>query len=747
MSEPLYASDQQISTTAEDRFNRWPFAKRVADTIATRAEHSSLIVGIYGPWGDGKTSVLRLMQHELSSHQNVAVVWFNPWHFESQDELIRGFFTTLADTLKRKLGTKLEELGGVLSKYGALLSPVGLGGVKEAGASLSTVGLDELKLRIEQILRESSQRVVVLVDDIDRLDRSEIHSLFKLVKLSAGFENVSYVLAFDDEVVAAALGERYGLGDARAGRSFLEKIVQVPLHLPPPEQIALRQLAFDGVNAALKQASIDLTQSDVQRFVRDFVTGLESRLTTPRQARRLGNALAFALPLLKGEVDVVDQMLIEGVRVFFPKLYGTIRDNPEVFLQDEYIPDHAAGERKKRCQTVIDSALEGLVADEADGVKRMLQELFPRLKGTYGNTFYGRDWDKTWREEQRICTSAYFNRYFSYAIPPRDVSDQRIGEIISAAESGADNLDDAIRATIDRGSASRLVEKLRARAASVNPEAARHLSLVVARNGQLFPQEPGAFSALASTAMQAAMLVAQLVMQVPDEDRSRSRLALEVIATANPLPFAVECLRWLQRDKEAVIVPEDVEATLGKTLAGRIAAQAVTEPPYLQWPGDASGLLWVWRIHGPNGEITAYLERRLEVNGVADAVALLMAFTPIAWGLESGLSHRSDFREDGYKAVSGFVSPDLLFQILRGVYGETLDNAEFHQSRQMPDEERVAHQFAFLHRRAKAEGTGSTRDQAESGPTVAPDEEVGDPTIENAIEAGNAESPAGSGSV
>ena len=61
-SEQFYSSDQPISSHEKDRFDRWPFARRIAETIARRRETSSLVIGIYGPWGDGKTSVLRLME-------------------------------------------------------------------------------------------------------------------------------------------------------------------------------------------------------------------------------------------------------------------------------------------------------------------------------------------------------------------------------------------------------------------------------------------------------------------------------------------------------------------------------------------------------------------------------------------------------------------------------------------------------------------------------------------------------------
>src|SRR4051812_42159022 len=92
-----YIDDAPIASSVEDSFSRARFAERIADVIATRSDPSSLVVGIYGPWGDGKTSVLNLMSGALERHSEVITARFNPWHFESEAHLVRALFDTLAD--------------------------------------------------------------------------------------------------------------------------------------------------------------------------------------------------------------------------------------------------------------------------------------------------------------------------------------------------------------------------------------------------------------------------------------------------------------------------------------------------------------------------------------------------------------------------------------------------------------------------------------------------------------------------
>jgi len=145
-----------------------------------------------------------------------------------------------------------------------------------------------------------------MIDDVDRLEKSEIQAIFKLVKLVADFQFTAYILAFDKDIVAASLSENYSGKDENSGAQFLEKIIQVPLHLPSVPAKDLRNFCFQGVDEALRASGIELSEQQVQEFVRDFSRAFNEDLTTPRKAKLYGNILMFSLPILKGEVNPVD---------------------------------------------------------------------------------------------------------------------------------------------------------------------------------------------------------------------------------------------------------------------------------------------------------------------------------------------------------------------------------------------------------------------------------------------------------
>lgn len=712
-SDGSYSTDQPIRSAEHDRFARAGFARRIAETVVARVDSSSLVLSLSGQWGDGKTSVLHMIDECLQAEDGVVLVRFNPWHFTTEEQLIRGFFGTLASALGKSLNTSGEKIGNFLKTYGGILSiaSASLAGgaislspgemAKDIGEALSTTTLDELKWRIEKGLSESGKRVVVLIDDIDRLDRVETYAIFKLVKLSAGFEYTTYLLAFDEEVVAASLGERYGEGGYAAGKAFLEKIIQVPLHLPPADTVVLRHLAYEGVDKALSQASIDLVQESVDAFTIQFVSGLEPRLETPRQARLYSNALMFSLPLVNGEVDVVDFMLIEGLRVFYPKLYRAIRDNPQLWLK---YGDGGRQDRLNKIRLAVEASTPKIDVEERESLTQgLLKYLFPRV----GDSHYDGEWDAVWAQAKRVCSSEYFHRYFSYGVPPNDLSDRAVDELIASAPSLEKEQLGAALLELLRVNPAVLIKKLRQREKKVSEAEAIGLLLALAQNGSQAPVERGPY-VFGGTRMQMAVLVAQLLRRVPSGE-VRNRIATEIARVAMPIPFAVECARWMMPGRDDPtdqhILTEDVLRNLDAVLVERVVKADEESPLYRQFGADARQIYWLWqKVEGSEvaDRIRNDLARKEE-----EVDAFLDIFVGEGWSLETGLPSRSDFRRDAYDGIARLIDPGEIAGLLRDRYGAELDRPEFYHSGEVPLPLRFAHQFMVVHNKAVEEGRTS----------------------------------------
>jgi len=708
-----YSSDQPIRSKREDRFNRALFAQRVADTTATRSDPSSIVIGLYGPWGGGKSSTLNLMEEALNDHSNVVVVRFNPWLYGSEDRLVHGFFDTLAAVLGASLSEKVERIESALRDYGALLLiasfPLAAGasgsreGSRKASDSSGSVRLEDLKRRVEEVLQEAGKRVVVLVDDIDRLARSEMQALFKLVKLSAAFANTSYVLSFDDEMVASSIGEGYAQAGYEAGRDYLSKIIQVPLHLPPADSMQLRQIVFDGVAAALRQSRIELQKHDVDTFTRYFVGGLEPRLGTPRHAKLYVNAVTFALPLLEEEAHPVDLLLMEGVRIFYPKLYLAIRDNAALFLSGGRDSDQntEGAQRRYLSELIRESSGEATPEQTANLRRDFLEGLFPRLS----QTRYSEALEPDWAREQRVCSEQYFQRYFTYCVPPGDIGDLEVKSFLSGiVAAGASKQDAALDAFARRGAYPRLIQKLHRAAAIMKEDAASELALAIARNASLTTGQPGQKSTLDSPFGQAGHLIDSLLKRIP-ELPDRDRIARSIAEVAQPLTFGFECLRRVSRagdhaDEERVL-SQDGDVAMRSALVDRIQRQASDKPLHRAF-GRAAGELYALWAQRSADEVSAELRRLLE-SEPAEVDVLLDAYAGEGGEPTDGLSADAEISGDAYDAIAQVIDPEIVAAALVQRHGSSLGTGDFYRHDSATIAERVGHQFLWMHRRALRE--------------------------------------------
>lgn len=334
--------------------------------------------------------------------------------------------------------------------------------------------------------------------------------------------------------------------------------------------------------------------------------------------------------------------------------------------------------------------------------------LFPRLKGVFGNTHYGPEWDKKWAGEQRICSDDYFNRYFSYSVAAGDVSDVEVVRLLETlSRMSAAETNGFLKALAERDATPKLITKLRRRQEDIDSAAARNLTLAIVRNGELLLREK---TLLQSTFREAGILVAQLLRRVA-VGQERETLACEIIAEVRPISLGVEYLRWIRPGEHEPetdrIVAKELEQQLAANLAERIRAQADKAPLYQTYGEDAPTLYWFWRKFGDSRIVEEHLRRRFESN-LDEVGNFLESFVGYAWDMETGLRHRSDFRRESYEAVAGLIDPDFVADNLKRRYGTDLVAPEFYQDRDMPLARRIAHQFTYIHLKVREEKTEKT---------------------------------------
>lgn len=696
-------TDRPINTAAEDRFDRAPFARRVADVIRQRKDQATLVVGIYGPWGDGKSSTLSLIKEALAVKGDVVQVDYNPWFFSTSTEnLIRSFFLTLGDTLQKTKLFSREKVGKLLKKYGGLVPKFG-DVLKTAGDALSVVELKAIRSQLEEILKRHKTPIVVFVDDIDRLDRDEIQTLFKLIRLSADFPYVTYVLAFDDGVVSSALAGAYEDGGRAAGRRFVEKIIQVPLHLPSANPEALRKMMFAGVDAVLKANGIDLAEADVYAFANNFSLCFTPLMVTPRQAKLYENALAFAVPNLVGEVNIVDLLLLEAIRSFVPTLYLAIRSNPPLFLKS-YHDSHGN-------ENPLDAVLAAAFAKTEISEKNrdvicgnVLERLFPRVS----QMDYGDDWDRIWAGEKKVCVNEYFSRYFSYGVPTGDVADSMIDQLLLSAIAGDSKaLNDLLTIVAAQSAYPAFIRKLRVREKGVPAQAVLPLINAIALAAQSLPREPGNLIS-DWTIVQAAILTSHLAENFGEQIERFNAIQVAIRESTSHI-YSVELLRWSRSYEEKGetrgFLDEAQIAQLTLAIISKLLVAAGDTSLYQYLGDDTATVLLPWSWFGDQEALRENIEASVKADGPDGAEMLIKVCCGKSWEMQTGIPSISDVSKNVYDTVIRFADPELVLDTLRTRYGKKLDAPEFYVDRTTPLGERLAIQFAHIHLRKAHSGS------------------------------------------
>lgn len=681
----LFSSDKPVSLAGEDKFQRYGFSKGIANIITGREEEACIVIGVYGAWGEGKTSVINFIETELNSESNIITIKFNPWRYNDENLLLIHFFQTLANALDANLKNKKEKIGDQLKKYAKLLTfdvPI-LGNVGEkleaAGEMLAGVDIETLKGRIEDLLKKEKKKIVIFIDDIDRLDKTEIHSIFRLVKLTADFANTTYVLSFDDDMVSAALGDRFGEGNQNSGQNFLEKIIQIPLKIPVAQPAALQKFCFDIINRSIETNKIDLPDDEGRSFGNEFSQNILIMLSTPRLAVRYGNTLSFSMPLLHKEVNMVDLMLIEAIKIFYPKYYELIKSNPEYFIgsySNGYSHDRN-NEKIKLFNELLEKTGSDLSKRQRECIKNLLQRLFPEIKQALQNYSYNRDSANDWFKQQRIASAKYFNRYFSYAVIEGEISDIAFNNFISDIPNQTDpEITKSLKHLIAQSSTETFLLKIRSREEDLSWDVSFKLSRIIAIESELFQKPTGFSFRFASPNGQAVFFIVQLIKKHTNKEE-QLQLIEKLMKEANPFEFASELFYELKRkdkyeEKEFFSVKE--YQTIVAHLITRAQKESVHSSIFEKFPEQTAYLFNEWGAKNKS-QLTKYVKAILNKD-FSKSLDLLRAFTPTIVSTAYETPFKANFAKDDYNFFIALFDKHYIKKLLNKVFSDKKLNKE-----------------------------------------------------------------------
>jgi len=204
-------------------------------------------IGIYGKWGTGKTSLMRMLEKKLNKEKKIKTIWFNAWKFEKEKDIWVALIQTLLNEIKVKDESKKEEAKKIIKKLRYGINWIQMAGFVTSIAlqrpdfhKLSQALDSNLRDRIESIydfekefekLVELSgvDRLVVFIDDLDRCKKDATLHILEAIKLFLYSKRCVYTLGLDHEKICEAIASKFSEDVAE---EYLDKIVQLPFFIP-----------------------------------------------------------------------------------------------------------------------------------------------------------------------------------------------------------------------------------------------------------------------------------------------------------------------------------------------------------------------------------------------------------------------------------------------------------------------------------------------------------------------------------
>ena len=256
-------------------------------------------------------------------------------------------------------------------------------------------GVGDRRAKAEKALNALDKPIIVVLDDIDRLTTSEIRDIFKLVRMTANFPNIIYIVVFDRKRVEAALAEQ-GI----PGRDYLEKILQIAVDLPAVPIHVLNKQILETIDKALSRID-NPGPFDEHVWLDVFMEIIRPLIRNMRDVRRYAAAIQGTVRELDGQIALVDVLALEAVRVFLPDVFSHMHEAVDglTTTSDSY----SGREEPQHLKAQIDRLIKEAGDSHGDVIRAMVERLFPGGQRHVGGSHYRSDWENRWLRERRVA--------------------------------------------------------------------------------------------------------------------------------------------------------------------------------------------------------------------------------------------------------------------------------------------------------------------------------------------------------
>ncbi|MQB56050.1 P-loop NTPase fold protein [Rahnella sp. RcJ3] len=362
--------DAAVESAPDDRYGFKNIADNISRSILSLPQEASNVIGIEGAWGSGKTSLLNLILKSLNQKKDghTHILHISPWLSGSSPvaALLLPVATIIQqETEKRHPPTGLKKLWrkhllspeaqkvieyaqNTSSRVLPLVEYIGqfsrlvnwfAGGLKvfsESRLSLDQKTTTKLREDIARQLVGLDLKFIVVMDDLDRLEPSQVAEVFRLVRAVVDLPRFTHILCYDRHIITHAVEHALNVGD---GNRYLQKIIQFSFKIPRPESFDLRHEFRERAETLYQQINNQPPDSEMATALAAVTDTYGAALSTPREIHQAINTLIFLYPGMRDFVYFPDLCLLQLIRITNPGLY----DWTEHYLTERAVVETGQG--------------------------------------------------------------------------------------------------------------------------------------------------------------------------------------------------------------------------------------------------------------------------------------------------------------------------------------------------------------------------------------------------------------------
>ena len=326
----ILLEEEAIKNENEDLLDLSLFTDSIRDNLLHCNPKKTFVTSLIGKWGCGKTSIINLLRLKINNSDTCLMDTFSPWKYDNKISLFKGFYNYIFKLIGKNYG--YVNYKSMIKKYEKVIFNMI---EKTTSISLPSIfeeddeqELEIIKKQINDIIKYNDKKIIIVIDDIDRLGKEEILFTFKMVKNIFDFDNIVYILSYDETRIKKIFEQ-----ELKIDSDYLNKIVQDKVYVPIIEKEKIIDIGTKCLYNLLDIYNVEI--ADKNHFDK-IISMIFSNFEDLREVIRFINSISTSINFLCIlKLDISDYLVLEFIKFKDITLYSNIFNNSKYFISED----------------------------------------------------------------------------------------------------------------------------------------------------------------------------------------------------------------------------------------------------------------------------------------------------------------------------------------------------------------------------------------------------------------------------